>query len=194
MLNRNDIINATHGGLDIFATTSAGTACWQKVPQSLLPRYTRFMQLVFRPPERSIQVSGFSGMKIMQAIVSIWWRRYTICRVRKADDFVEILRIINRDLCLGLSDEATANKPIIRPRSFVPEPARKTPTPYKFRVQTFSDAEQAWWKQYGINAETLNRYGVVSLAEYCGVSNSGHPYTLRSSPSNPCSGMYARME
>ena len=26
---------------------------------------------------------GISGMKIMQAIVSIWWRRYTICRVGK---------------------------------------------------------------------------------------------------------------
>ena len=76
----------------------------------------------------------------------------------------------------------------MRPRSFVPEPIQKTPPPYKFREQPFSNAEQAWWKQYGINAETLNRYGVVSLAEYFGISNSGRSYTLRSSPSEPMFG------
>ena len=67
-------------------------------------------------------------------------------------------------------------------------PKPQEPLPYKYQRQPFPAEELAHWKQYGIDAETLNRYGVVSLAEYCGISNSGHTFTLRSSPSEPMFG------
>ena len=188
MLNRNDIINATHGGLDIFRHyLGRELRVGRKFRNPFYQDTHASCSLYFDRRSGVYKYRDFGNEDYAGDCFDLVATLHNLS-CRKADDFVEILRIINRDLCLGLSDEATANKPIIRPRSFVPEPARKTPTPYKFRVQTFSDAEQAWWKQYGINAETLNRYGVVSLAEYFGISNSGRSYTLRSSPSEPMFG------
>ena len=188
MISKSDIINSTRGGLDVFrhylgrelrAGRKFRNPFYQDTHASCSLYYDR-RSGVYK--YRDFGNEDYSGdcFDLVATLHNL--------SCRNPDDFVETLRIINRDLCLGLSDEPAASRPVVRPRSFVPEPIQKTPPPYKFREQPFSNAEQAWWKQYGINAETLNRYGVVSLAEYFGISNSGRSYTLRSSPSEPMFG------
>ena len=107
---------------------------------------------------------------------------------RNTENFIEILRIIDRELNLGIEDASPTTSPRILPKPPAPPPKPQEPLPYKYQRQPFPAEELAHWKQYGIDAETLNRYGVVSLAEYCGISNSGHTFTLRSSPSEPMFG------
>lgn len=107
---------------------------------------------------------------------------------RNAKDFVEILRIINRELNLGIADAPPTVKPRIPPPPPERPPERKLPLPYKFQAKPFSGTELAWWEQYGIDAKTLNRYGVASLAEYCSVSNAGRSFTVGSSASEPMFG------
>lgn len=188
MISKSDIINSTRGGLDVFrhylgrelrAGRKFRNPFYQDTHASCSLYYDR-RSGVYK--YRDFGNDDYSGdcFDLVATLHNL--------SCRNPDDFVETLRIINRDLCLGLSDEPAASRPAVRPRLFVPEPIQKTPPPYKFREQPFSNAEQAWWKQYGINAETLNRYGVVSLAEYFGISNSGRSYTLRSSPSEPMFG------
>ena len=98
---------------------------------------------------------------------------------RNTENFIEILRIIDRELNLGIEDASPTTSPRILPKPPAPPPKPQEPLPYKYQRQPFPAEELAHWKQYGIDAETLNRYGVVSLAEYCGISNSGHTFTLR---------------
>lgn len=83
MLNRNDIINATHGGLDIFRHYLGRGL---RVAESSAIPFTKIHTLhaaCISTAGAEYTSIGISGMKIMQAIVSIWWRRYTICRVGK---------------------------------------------------------------------------------------------------------------
>lgn len=87
---------------------------------------------------------------------------------RNTENFIEILRIIDRELNLGIEDASPTTSPRILPKPPAPPPKPQEPLPYKYQRQPFPAEELAHWKQYGIDAETLNRYGVVSLAEYCG--------------------------
>ena len=162
MISKSDIINSTRGGLDVFrhylgrelrAGRKFRNPFYQDTHASCSLYYDR-RSGVYK--YRDFGNDDYSGdcFDLVATLHNL--------SCRNPDDFVETLRIINRDLCLGLSDEPAASRPAVRPRLFVPEPIQKTPPPYKFREQPFSNAEQAWWKQYGINAETLNRYGVVS--------------------------------
>ena len=188
MISKSDIINSTRGGLDVFRHyLGRGLRAGRKFRNPFYQDTHASCSLYFDRRSGVYKYRDFGNEDYSGDCFDLVATLHNLS-CRNPDDFVEILRIINRDLCLGLSDEPTASCPVVRPRLFVPEPVQKTPLPYKFRVQTFSDAEQAWWKQYGINAETLNRYGVVSLAVYCGISNSGRSYTLRSSPSEPMFG------
>ncbi len=188
MISRNTILNSTHDGLDIFRHyLGRELRVGRKFRNPFYQDTHASCSLYFDRRSGVYKYRDFGNEDYSGDCFDLVATLHNLS-CRNPDDFVEILRIINRDLCLGLSDEPAPSRPVVRPRLFVPEPVQKTPLPYKFRVQTFSDAEQAWWRQYGINAETLNRYGVVSLAEYCGVSNFGRSYTLRSSPSEPMFG------
>lgn len=107
---------------------------------------------------------------------------------RNADDFIEILRIIDRELNLGIADTPPAIHSRILPQPSEPTPEPQPPLPYKYRERSWPTKELEYWQQYGIDAKTLQRYGVISLTEYSGISNAGRTFTLRSSPSEPMFG------
>ena len=84
MLNRNDIINATHGGLDIFRHyLGRELRVGRKFRNPFYQDIHTLHAACISTAGAEYTSIGISGMKIMQAIVSIWWRRYTICRVGK---------------------------------------------------------------------------------------------------------------
>jgi hypothetical protein len=113
-------------------------------------------------------------------------------------DFVEILRIINRDLSLGMDDgngtyasyngtQKTVRKPET-PRQ--PESPRQPETlkkvkPYSVIRQVFSAKETAFWLQYGITSEVLLNYKTFSLREFKSENNEGKPFCFMSSDAEP---------
>lgn len=106
--------------------------------------------------------------------------------------FGEVLRIIDRDLNLGLEDRplSLSQRTLARqrqnpPPTPIPSPE---PPPYSIQRKAFSETELRFWNQCGITTGLLERYHVVSLAQYSSTSNTGRPFTLRSLPSEPMFG------
>ena len=196
MISRDAILNSTNGGLDVFRHyLGGGLRVGRKFRNPFYQDTHASCSLYYDRRAGVYKYRDFGNEDYAGDCFDLVAKLHNLS-CRNSADFIEIMRIIDRDLHLGLYDDPTTTQPRIRPRPPAPEPEpipeRKAPLPYKYRVQAFSQTELAYWRQYGIDAATLNRYGVVSLAEYCGVSNSGRPFTLRSSPSEPMFG-YVRL-
>lgn len=103
------------------------------------------------------------------------------------NDFVEILKTINRDLSLGLSEDI--DTPIhISPKPSSPAIPEKKPKPFSFQEQRFSRNEVDYWEQFGITPELLAQYKVCSIKEFKSENSEGKPYTLTSSINEPIFG------
>jgi hypothetical protein len=105
-------------------------------------------------------------------------------------DFVEILKIINRDLSLGMDD---SGQPFSIPALLIEKPDRQpdiTPTqrkakPFPVVQQLFTEKETAFWKQYGITSEILKTYKVFFLREFKSENGEGKPFSFFSSEAEP---------
>ena len=79
---------------------------------------------------------------------------------KNAADFVEILETIDRELCLGISED----------------------------VPPFTEKELEYWAGYGITEAVLNRYGVQSLKEYRSETKDGKEFGFTSTAIEPMFG------
>jgi hypothetical protein len=113
-------------------------------------------------------------------------------------DFVEILRIIDSDLHLGMSGDEYGVSPVV-PVSPCPvkesmsEPVSqpenlKKMKSYSVVSQPFSTKETAFWRQYGIFPEILKNYGVISLREFKSENREDKPFTFYSTDTEPMFG------
>lgn len=104
-----------------------------------------------------------------------------------ASDFVEILKMINQDLSLGLLENVERSVPFIPepPISAIPENKSK---PYSFMEQKFTRNELEYWQQYGITSEMLKAYKVCSIKEFKSENNEGKSYSIVSSALEPTFG------
>lgn len=104
-----------------------------------------------------------------------------------ASDFVEILKMINQDLSLGLLENVETPVPFIPepPISAIPENKSK---PYSFMEQKFTRNELEYWQQYGITTEMLKAYKVCSIKEFKSENNEGKSYSIVSSALEPTFG------
>ena len=190
MISRDAILNSTNGGLDVFRHyLGRGLRVGRKFRNPFYQDTHASCSLYYDRRAGVYKYRDFGNEDYAGDCFDLVAKLHNLS-CRNSADFIEIMRIIDRDMNLGLSDTPQPQRIRVRPQPPAPEPSqeRKAPLPYKYRAQAFSKAELAYWKQYGIDANTLNRYGVVSLAEYCGVSNSGRTFTLHSSPSEPMFG------
>lgn len=129
---------------------------------------------------------------------------------KNAADFVEILETIDRELCLGISEDVPPET--VRERQaamrVVPlaegngaagttkrdgteeraaEPEHK-PRPYRTVQQPFTEKELEYWAGYGITEAVLNRYGVQSLKEYRSETKDGKAFGFTSTAIEPIFG------
>ncbi len=110
---------------------------------------------------------------------------------RNAKEFVEILQTIDREMGLGLEVGSDGDRgAFVAP---VPSPPKQPDTPKKVRPYTvepkpFSVAELAFWGEYGISADTLRAYKVVSLSEFRSENGEGKPYTIHATDAEPMFG------
>lgn len=104
-----------------------------------------------------------------------------------ASDFLEILKMIDQDLSLGLLENVETPVPFIPepPISAIPENKSK---PYSFLEQKFTRNELEYWQQYGITTEMLKAYKVCSVKEFKSENNEGKSYSIVSSVLEPTFG------
>lgn len=101
---------------------------------------------------------------------------------RNPKDFIEIMRTIDRDLCLGLSrnDGCETVCHSLRQTGTEEQPKEHRKRPYTIVQKPFSALELTFWKKYGIGEATLKQYRVFSLKKFSSENAEGKPYTLTS--------------
>jgi hypothetical protein len=100
-------------------------------------------------------------------------------------DFVEILKIINRDMCLGLGDSESPYIPqrtIPQSNQPIPEPSENKP--YNILQQQFTQIELDFWMQSGITPEILKLYKTASLKEFRSENKERKPFSYISPAGN----------
>ena len=117
---------------------------------------------------------------------------------RDKEDFMEILRYINRELRLQLEDSYQKTERVIdHSAGRVMRAAAMPPATVQFEtakakdpieVKPFSATELAFWHRYGITEAVLQRYNVISIRRYNGVGKKGAKYVLNNSESEPIFG------
>lgn len=125
---------------------------------------------------------------------------------KNAADFVEVLETIDRELCLGVNENvppqavreqqaamrtvhAEEGNGKAEPTATEEQTEReRKPKPYRTVQQPFTEKELAYWREYGITEELLNRYGAVSLKEYRSETAEGKAFGFTSTLAEPMFG------
>lgn len=110
---------------------------------------------------------------------------------RNAKDFVEIMRIIDHDLHLGLADGYencvdTSSVQVVCPPT--PEQVIKKIRPYNIVPRTFNETDRIFWSKSRITEHTLNKYNVRPLHSFSSVNQEGKSYTLTETAQEPMYG------
>lgn len=110
---------------------------------------------------------------------------------RNAKDFVEIMRIIDHDLHLGLADGYencvdTSSVQVVCPPT--PEQVIKKIRPYNIVPRAFNETDRIYWSKSRITEHTLNKYNVRPLHSFSSVNQEGKSYTLTETAQEPMYG------
>lgn len=109
-------------------------------------------------------------------------------------DFVAIINRIVSDLNITIvhtgNNDMPARKKAVEKRIIMNDNDNPIRKDYHTEVKPFSVAELAYWQQYGIKPDTLERYNVHSLKSFEGYNRSNKIYKISSSATEP---MFAYM-
>lgn len=110
---------------------------------------------------------------------------------RNAKDFVEIMRIIDHDLHLGLADGYencvdTSSVQVVCPPT--PEQVIKKIRLYNIVPRAFNETDRIFWSKSRITEHTLNKYNVRPLHSFSSVNQEGKSYTLTETAQEPMYG------
>lgn len=110
---------------------------------------------------------------------------------RNAKDFVEIMRIIDHDLHLGLADGYencvdTSSVQVVCPPT--PEQVIKKIRPYNIVPRAFNETDRIFWSKSRITEHTLNKFNVRPLHSFSSVNQEGKSYTLTETAQEPMYG------
>lgn len=110
---------------------------------------------------------------------------------RNTKDFVEIMRIIDHDLHLGLADGYencvdTSSVQVVCPPT--PEQVIKKIRPYNIVPRAFNETDRIFWSKSRITEHTLNKYNVRPLHSFSSVNQEGKSYTLTETAQEPMYG------
>ena len=190
---KEEILSRTNKGLDVF--------CFYMPIDFVLKRNFRNPLYDDRRASCNIYLDNKSSCYRMKDFGNdaysgdCFWFAATMLGLDVRKDFVKVLETINRDLQLNICIERKEHsnphtmmmKPCKPPLVQPPNQLKKMEGKkwYKLIEQSFNVKELDYWEQYGIDAKTLQRFHVKSLARYESVSNEGKPFTLGSTHEDP---------
>lgn len=191
MLNKNDILRTTDGGLQVFRHylntdfrigKNFLNPLYKDSKASCNVFYDRHKQYYHM---KDFGNDAYSG-DCFALVGKIHGKNCS-----NASDFVEILEIINRDLNLNLdgkvytvpttppkgNNQSMEQKPIVQAQA-------KTKS-FKIVQRNFTKNELDFWLQSGITLPILKQYQVVSLKEFVGENKDEKPFNIYSSETEP---------
>lgn len=109
---------------------------------------------------------------------------------RNKHDFVETLKIIDKDMGLGLSEKSQYvqyKQQATTSTIEVATPIQKS-RKYSFTERVFTIEELGFWERIGVSKELLLNYSVCAIHEFNSETIEGKPYSIYSSQSEPIFG------
>lgn len=189
MLKKDKILERTNNGLNIFKHYISGN--WRIGRNFLNPLYQD------SKASCNIYFDRYSGVYKMKDFGNDQFSGdcfFLVGQMNGLDcsntnEFVEIMKIIDRDLSLSLSENnlspiSKVKAPLVNVTSIIERESK----PFQFQEQPFTKSETDFWKQCGITAEILNEYKVCSLHSFESQNSDDKPFCLISSPSEPMFG------
>lgn len=187
MLNKQTLLERTNYGFEIFRFYIPTK--WQLGKNFLNPLYAdnkASCNIYFDRKSRTYKLKDFGNDDYSGDCFSFVGKMKGL-NCNNANDFVEILKTINRDLSLGLSEDMD-NSVLSIQKTVLPITPEKKPKPFSFQERGFTRNELEYWGQYGITHDLLAQYRVCSIREFHSESSEGKPYILSSSPEEPIYG------
>jgi len=197
MLSKDELLKRTNNGLDVFRYYIPGG--WRVGRNFLNPFYDDHKascNIYFDRKSGSYRFKDFGNDDFSgDCFFLVGKLKGLDCE--NSNGFVKILQTINRDLNLGLSENdmpyLTPALPVTKSGQNTDQTAEPKKTkPFSVNQQTFSAKELLFWKQYGITAEILKLYKVISLKEFQSENNDGKPFSLKSSEQEPIFGYWGK--
>ncbi|MDR2534102.1 MAG: toprim domain-containing protein [Tannerellaceae bacterium] len=200
MLNKDEILRRTSNGLDVFKHYIPGG--WRVGRNFLNPLYEdrkASCNIYFDRRNDTYRLKDFGNDAFSGDCFDIVGRLKNL-NCGNSKDFVEILRLINRDLSLGLDENDTSFVVTVIPAAVKstgkqdvnPVPTPKKTKPYSVVGQSLSAKELSFWTQYGITSDILKAYKVFSLKEFKSENNDGKPFTFYATDAEPIFGYSGR--
>lgn len=191
MLNKNDILRLTDGGLRVFRHYL--NVDFRVGKNFLNPFYkdSKASCNVFYDRHKQLYRMKDFGDDAYSGDCFILVAKLQGLDCRNANDFVKILSIINRDLNLNLNEEDQIHIPPLQPISRTERNKPELPLiqpkvkPYKIARKNFSQKELSFWQQSGITPDVLKNYKVVSLNEFRSENSDNKPFSFKSTDNEP---------
>ncbi len=104
----------------------------------------------------------------------------------RSSDFIQILKIIDRDMHLGLFTENSTVYPKMKKQNNIPNvDTENSKTSLDIQEQPYSLDEIKFWQQYGIKLKILEFFHVVSVKFCSGINRQENKYEIKSNPNEP---------
>jgi ABC-type dipeptide/oligopeptide/nickel transport system ATPase subunit len=197
MLSKDELLKRTNNGLDVFRYYVPGQ--WRVGRNFLNPFYDDHKascNIYFDRKNGCYRIKDF-GNDDFSGDCFFFVGKLKGLDCENSNGFVKILQTINRDLNLGLSENdmpyLTPALPVTKSDQNPDQTAEpKKAKPFSVNQQSFSSKEILFWKQYGITAELLKLYKVISLKEFQSENNEGKPFSFKSSEQEPIFGYWGK--
>lgn len=190
MIDKNEILRLTQGGLNIFSHFLGFEVNLHRNFRSPFYEDKRASCHIYL--DRKTAVYRFYDHGDPTYSGDCFWFVATLLELDLKRDFPQVIEAIVQHLSLQHSlctqDQTTIRRPSpnksSRSREGIPIVKEKD-SPYSFELQSFDDNLLNYWAHYGIFEDTLRHFQVISLKRYEGVSSEGKSFVLHSSPTEP---------
>lgn len=190
-MNKEDILQATDRGLSVFRHYLPVPFRIGKKFLNPLYKDTKASCNVYYDRQHSVYKMKDFGNEEYSGDCFELVGTMTGLSCRNAKDFVEIMRIIDHDLHLGLADGYencvdTSSVQVVCPPT--PEQVIKKIRPYNIVPRAFNETDRIFWSKSRITEHTLNKYNVRPLHSFSSVNQEGKSYTLTETAQEPMYG------
>lgn len=193
MLNKNEILSRTNGGLDVFRYyLNVEFRIGRNFLNPLYKDSKASCNIFYDRHKQYYRMKDFGDDTYSGDCFALVGNIHRL-DCKSASGFIEILSIINRDLNLSLDERDKANiqtqssKSISPPKKNDPEPPliQQQVKPYKITRKEFSTKELNFWNQSGITHDVLKQYKVISLMVFSSKNNNDKPFSIKSTTDEP---------
>ena len=189
MNERQQILYLTGGGLDVF-THYLGDVCLKRIFKNPFREDSRPSCHLYANKNTYGQVeyylqdfgdSSFCGNCF--AIVA------RLCNMNVKTAFKDILKVIDKELCLGLFNNPFPQREIIYKRLVKRQkPETSSTLSFQYKEKPFTMEELCFWQRYGIGQDTLEHYHVASLSACRMSKENGKKFTVYGTAKYPAFG------